>query len=98
MSRERVDRLADDDWRKHDSRFQEPQLSKHLALVHRLQSVAKRYDTTAGAVAVAWTLRNPAVAAAIVGFRRPAQVDPILPAAGLHLTDADVAEIEGNTP
>ena len=47
-----------------------------------------------GAVAVAWTLRNPAVDGAITGFRRPDQVDPILAAAGLKNTDQDIAEIE----
>jgi aryl-alcohol dehydrogenase-like predicted oxidoreductase len=95
MSRERIERLPDDDWRAHDARFREPQLSRHLALVDRLAAVAARYDTTPGAVAVAWTLRNPAVDAAITGFRRPDQVDPILAAAaGLRLTDADVAQIE----
>ncbi len=68
-----------------------------LELVDRLKLVADRYDTTAGAVAVAWTLRNPAVDGAIVGFRRPGQVDPILTAANLDLTDQDIAEIEGST-
>jgi aryl-alcohol dehydrogenase-like predicted oxidoreductase len=95
MTRERIDSLAEDDWRKHDPRFQEPQLSEHLALVERLKRVAERYDTTPGAIAVAWTLRNPAVDGAIVGFRRPDQVDPILPAASLELTEDDVTEIEG---
>jgi len=61
----------------------------------RLKALAERYDTTPGAVAVAWTLRNPSVDGAIVGFRRPDQVDPILPAASLQLTDEDLAEIEG---
>jgi len=96
MTKERIEQLADD-WRKRDPRFQEPQLSRHLTLVNRLQAIANRYDTTPGAVAVAWTLRNPAVDAAIVGFRRPDQVDPILPAAGLELTSDDLAEIEGAT-
>jgi aryl-alcohol dehydrogenase-like predicted oxidoreductase len=95
MTRERIENLPEDDWRKHDPRFQEPQLSRHLALVERLKAVAERYDTTPGAVAVAWTLRHPAVDGAIVGFRRPDQIDPILPAAGLELTDEDLAEIEG---
>jgi aryl-alcohol dehydrogenase-like predicted oxidoreductase len=95
MTKERIEQLADDDWRKRDPRFQEPQLSRHLALVSRLRAIANRYDTTPGAVAVAWTLRNPAVDAAIVGFRRPDQVDPILPAAGVELTSDDLAEIEG---
>jgi aryl-alcohol dehydrogenase-like predicted oxidoreductase len=86
--------MPDDDWRKTDARFTEPQLSRHLALAARLQAVTDRHHTTAGAVAVAWILRNPAVDAAIVGFRRPAQVDPILAAAALELTDDDVTEIE----
>jgi aryl-alcohol dehydrogenase-like predicted oxidoreductase len=97
MTRERIEGLGDDDWRGRDDRFREPQLSRNLALVERLSAVAERYDTTPGAVAVAWTLRHPAVDAAIVGFRRPDQVDPILPAAGLELTDEDLAEIEGST-
>jgi aryl-alcohol dehydrogenase-like predicted oxidoreductase len=97
MTRERIERLADADWRKHDERFGEPQLSRNLELVERLEHVAERYDTTAGAVAVAWTLRNPAVDGAIVGFRRPDQVDPILTAANIELTNQDVAEIEGST-
>jgi aryl-alcohol dehydrogenase-like predicted oxidoreductase len=95
MTRERIASLADDDWRKHDPRFLEPQLSDHLALVQRLTAVAERHGTTPGAVAVAWTLRHPAVDAAIVGFRRPDQVDPVLPATRLELTDEDVDEIAG---
>ncbi len=51
----------------------------------------------AGAIAVAWTLRNPAVEGAKVGFRRPDEVDPILTAASLDLTDQDIADIEGST-
>ncbi len=59
-----------------------------VAAIHR------RHGATPGAVAVAWTLRNPAVDGAIAGFRRPGQVDPILTAAGLELTGSDIAEIE----
>jgi aryl-alcohol dehydrogenase-like predicted oxidoreductase len=93
MTRERIASLPDDDWRKNDERFTEPQLSRHLALVDRLTAVADRHDTTPGAVAIAWTLRNPAVDGAIVGFRRRDQVDPLLVAAGLQLTDEDVAQL-----
>jgi aryl-alcohol dehydrogenase-like predicted oxidoreductase len=93
MTRERIASLADNDWRKHDERFNEPALSRHLATVARLEAVAERHDATAGAVAIAWTLTNPAVDAAIVGFRRPAQVDPLLSAADLELTPQDLTEI-----
>jgi len=95
MTRERIASLPEDDWRKHDPRFREPQLSERLALVERLQSVALRHGVVPGAVAVAWTLRNPAVDGAIVGFRRPDQVDPIVGAANLELDDDDIALIEG---
>jgi aryl-alcohol dehydrogenase-like predicted oxidoreductase len=95
MTRERVERLPADDWRKRDERFNEPRLSRNLELVARLAAVAERHDSTPGAVAVAWTLRHPAVDGAIVGFRRPEQVDPLLAAANLELTGEDLAEIEG---
>jgi aryl-alcohol dehydrogenase-like predicted oxidoreductase len=93
MTRERIESLPDDDWRKRSERFREPQLSKNLELVERLKRVAERHGVSPGAVAVAWTLRNPAVDGAITGFRRPDQVDPIVVAAGLELSDDDVAEI-----
>jgi aryl-alcohol dehydrogenase-like predicted oxidoreductase len=94
MTREGIASLPADDWRKHDPRFQEPQLSEQLALVERLEAVARRHGVAPGAVAVAWTLRNPAVDGAIVGFRRPDQVDPIVDAANLELGDEDIDEIE----
>ncbi len=94
MTRERIESLPDDDWRRESERFQEPQLSRHLELVERLKRVAERHGVSPGAVAVAWTLRNPAVDGAIAGFRRPDQVDPIVVAGELELTDEDVAELE----
>jgi aryl-alcohol dehydrogenase-like predicted oxidoreductase len=95
MTRERIERLPEDDWRKHDEHFREPQLSRHLAQLERLQVIADRLDSSPGAVAVAWALRNPAVDGAIVGFRRADQVDAIIGAANLELAEADVAFIEG---
>jgi aryl-alcohol dehydrogenase-like predicted oxidoreductase len=97
MTAERIAALPDNDWRKHDPRFQEPELSRHLALVARLQTVADRHGTTPGAVAVAWTLRHPAVDGAIVGFRRPDQVEPLLAAADVELSDDDLATIAGDS-
>jgi aryl-alcohol dehydrogenase-like predicted oxidoreductase len=95
MTRERLAKLADNDWRKSDPSFQEPELSRNLAIVERLKMIAKLHGTTPGAVAIAWTLHNPAVDGAIVGFRRPGQVDEIVDAAGVELDENDVAFIEG---
>ena len=94
MTRERVEALPENDWRARSERFRDPQLASSLALVERLGAVAQRHGVSIGAVATAWTLRNPAVDAAIVGFRRPDQVEPILIGAELALSDDDVRKIE----
>jgi aryl-alcohol dehydrogenase-like predicted oxidoreductase len=94
MTRSRIAQLPDDDWRKNDPRFREPRLSRHLALVERLRAVAHRHSTTPGAVAIAWALHNPAVDGAIVGFRRPSQVDPLVTAADLRLDTTDMTTID----
>ena len=95
MTRERIASMPDDDWRKQDPRFREPELSRNLELVDRLATVAESHDTVPGAVSIAWTLRNPAVDGAIVGFRSPEQVDPLIEAANLELADEDISTIEG---
>jgi aryl-alcohol dehydrogenase-like predicted oxidoreductase len=90
---ERVAKLADDDWRRRAPDFQEPNLSRNLALRDALRPIAKRHGTTVSAVAVAWTLAWPGVTGAIVGARTPAQVDGWIQAASLELTPADLKEI-----
>jgi aryl-alcohol dehydrogenase-like predicted oxidoreductase len=94
MSVERIAALSDDDWRKRTPEFKEPRLSRNLRFVEVLRQVGARYGKSPGHVAVAWVLRNPAVTAAIVGFRRPQQVEEMVGAAELELTDADAHEIE----
>jgi aryl-alcohol dehydrogenase-like predicted oxidoreductase len=92
MTRERIDKLPENDWRKHDTDFQEPKLTAHLALVERLRAIAERHQTSPGAVAIAWTLLNPAVTGAIVGARRPAQVSIMADAA--RLSESEFQELE----
>src|SRR5439155_5183048 len=74
MTRERTANLPDSDWRSRDIEFQEPRLSKNLALVERLREVGDRGQRPPGQVAIAWALRNPAVTGAIVGARNAKQV------------------------
>jgi len=64
-------------------------------LVERLRVVGNRRGYAPGAVAVAWTLRHPAVTGAIVGARKPEQVDEVVAAAAVHLTEWELMEIEG---
>ena len=95
MTRERAAGLPDSDWRSRDVEFQEPRLSKNLALVERLRQVGERHGRPPGQVAIAWTLRNPAVTGAIVGARNAKQVEGNVGAADLYLADEEIAEIEG---
>jgi aryl-alcohol dehydrogenase-like predicted oxidoreductase len=90
---ERARRLPEGDWRRADPEFQEPALSRSLALARRLEPVAERHGVPVAAVAVAWVLATEGVTGAIVGARRPSQVDSWLPAGSLRLTAADLAEL-----
>jgi aryl-alcohol dehydrogenase-like predicted oxidoreductase len=94
MTRERIAAFPEDDWRKHSPNFQEPLLSRNLRLVETLRNIGRRYDATPGEVAIAWTLRNPAVTGAIVGIRSPRQVEGIAGAGDLQLNAGDMREIE----
>lgn len=94
MKRERIADLPEDDWRKHNERFQEPQLSRNLALAEKLNEIGFTHNLSPGIVAIAWTLRQPAVTAAIVGVRSPEQIENLLPAAEFRLSDTELAEID----
>jgi aryl-alcohol dehydrogenase-like predicted oxidoreductase len=94
MSAERIARLPVDDWRKGNSDFQEPQLSRNLKLVKLLRAIGNRHERSPAEVAVAWVLREPAVTGAIVGARRPDQVEGLVGAADFRLTSRELGEIE----
>jgi aryl-alcohol dehydrogenase-like predicted oxidoreductase len=94
MTAERIKNLPDDDWRKRNQNFRSPKLERNLALVELLRTIGQEHGVEPGVVAVAWTLRNPAITAAIVGARRPDQVDGVLPAATFQLIDAEAVRIE----
>jgi aryl-alcohol dehydrogenase-like predicted oxidoreductase len=85
--------LPEGDWRRSSPEFQQPALSRNLALAERLEPVAERHGVPVAAVAVAWVLATPGVTGAIVGARRPSQVDGWLPAGNLRLGEADLAEL-----
>jgi aryl-alcohol dehydrogenase-like predicted oxidoreductase len=94
MSRQRIARLPNDDWRRNSPNFREPLLSRNLRLVGLLRTIGARHGRTAGQVAVAWVLRHPAVTGAIVGARRPGQIAELVEAAAFRLSPSEAVEIE----
>ena len=93
-TQESIAELEDGDWRKRAADFKEPRLTRNLDLVARLEQIATRLDTTLPVLVVAWAIATDGVTGAIVGARRPEQVDGWLPAGDLRLSDAAMAEIE----
>jgi aryl-alcohol dehydrogenase-like predicted oxidoreductase len=94
MSKERIAAFAADDFRHRVPDFQEPALTRNLRVADLLKTIGQRHGRTAGEVAIAWTLRNPAITGAIVGMRSPKQVDGVIGALEFRLTAQETGEIE----
>jgi aryl-alcohol dehydrogenase-like predicted oxidoreductase len=96
MTRQRIANLAADDWRRYDGNFKEPLLTRNLELAEQLRKIGELYGVSAGQVAIAWTLANPIVTAAIVGMRSAQQAAGVVGAADLHLTETELEELESS--
>jgi len=94
MTRERVATFPDNDWRQRSPFFQEPQLSIYLELVEKLRPIAEYNGWSLPQLAIAWVLRRPEITAAIVGARRPEQVDEFIGTRQWNLSSEDIAKIE----
>lgn len=95
MTRERIAAMPSDDFRQRTPHFQEPKLSRNLELVEVMRAIGQRHGRTPGEVAIAWTLRHPAVTAAIVGLRSPEQLTGVIGAAEFRLSADEIDEISG---
>jgi aryl-alcohol dehydrogenase-like predicted oxidoreductase len=94
MTRERIAGFPPDDWRRRNPDYREPRLSRNLALADALAGIGARHGRFAGEVAIAWTLRHPAVTGAIVGGRDARQVEGIIAAGEFRLSEREIREIE----
>jgi aryl-alcohol dehydrogenase-like predicted oxidoreductase len=94
MTRERIQNLSSEDWRHRNPDFQEPKLSRNLRLVELLREIGSSHGRTPGELAIAWTLRHPAVTAAIVGVRAPGQAGELAGAADFQFSEAEAARLE----
>lgn len=93
MTVERLDTMEEGDWRKRSANFMEPKLGKNLLLAGKLAEIAERHGVETGVVAVAWTLANPAITAAIVGGRNAQQVEGTAAALRFRLSGEEMTEI-----
>jgi aryl-alcohol dehydrogenase-like predicted oxidoreductase len=83
------------DWRSRSPLFTGDALAANLAVVAQLEALAREeLSVTVSQLAIAWTLANPAVHAAIVGTRNPAHIDDAIAAADLELGPELLARID----
>jgi thioester reductase-like protein len=94
FTREKLDRLPPDDLRRVLDHFQEPYFSVNLHLVEELRAIAERNNRTVAQLAIAWVLRRPEVTSAIVGARRPSQIEETVQAGDWVLSREDTAELD----
>jgi aryl-alcohol dehydrogenase-like predicted oxidoreductase len=94
MTQERISKFPEDDWRKNNPEFQEPRLYRNLWLAELLKNIGRHHGLSAGEIAIAWTLRLPAVIGAIVGGRSPEQVNGIVGAANFRLSEDEIDGID----
>jgi aryl-alcohol dehydrogenase-like predicted oxidoreductase len=87
-----AEQLAQGDWRRSSPDFTD-RLAANLALAEALKPIADRHGVTPGAITIAWTLAWSGVTGAIVGARRPAQIDGWIDAATVQLTGDDLDDI-----
>lgn len=94
MTRERLENLPEDDWRRRGPQFQEPLLTRNLKLADKLKEIAERHNRSAGEAALAWALANSVVTGAIVGVRNAEQVNGVIGGMEFRLSAEELAEVE----
>jgi aryl-alcohol dehydrogenase-like predicted oxidoreductase len=94
FDRDRLEKLPSDDMRVRRPEFAEPWLSRNLALVERLRAIADELGCAVAELAIAWTLAQDGVTGAIVGARRPGQVDAWIGAGRLELSQEMLRAID----
>ncbi|MDN3526248.1 aldo/keto reductase [Halomonas sabkhae] len=90
--------LAEDDFRRHNPRFQADNLSHNLSLLDTIHRVAERHEATPGQVALAWLLTRDAHIVPIPGTRRSTYLHENLGALALELEKRDLDALDTALP
>ena len=89
-----IDDLSEDDWRRTNPRFQGEAFEENLRLADRVAELAQGIGATPAQVALAWVLAKGDDLVPIPGTKKPERVEENAAATDLHLTDAQVAELD----
>jgi aryl-alcohol dehydrogenase-like predicted oxidoreductase len=87
-------RIAATDWRNAAKEYADTNLLINLAFVEQLRPIAAKYGKTVAQLAIAWTLRRPEMTSAIVGARRPSQIEETVGGAGWTIEPDDLQQMD----
>jgi aryl-alcohol dehydrogenase-like predicted oxidoreductase len=90
--------LAEDDFRRHNPRFQRGNFDKNLELVDRVREIADEKDVTPGQLALAWLLHRGGDIVPIPGTKRVRYLEENAAADEIELTADDLERIEEAAP
>ena len=94
FSRERAEALSDKDHRSRDPKFSPPQLDLNLEVVETIRPLAEDSERPMAQLPLAWVLRRPEVTSAIVGVRKPSQIEQTVGGGDWNLTQEELDVVE----
>ncbi len=96
FTRDFLQTLPEDDWRRKQTHFlfRETLFSRALEFVDGIRPIAEKHGKTVAQLAIAWVLMHPAITGAIVGARRPDQIEQNVGGAGWRIPEEDMQAIE----
>ena len=94
LSKEKIENFSPADIRRQLEYFKEPFLTPVLEMLDEVRLVVERNNKTIPQMVIAWVLRRPEVTSAIVGARKPLQIEQNLPAVDWVFPDADRVELD----
>jgi aryl-alcohol dehydrogenase-like predicted oxidoreductase len=95
---QRFEDLAQDDYRRHQPRFQGENFQKNLDLVRRVEEIAREKGVTPGQLALAWVHAQGPDLVPIPGTKRRKYLEENVAALSVKLTPADLARIDQAAP
>jgi aryl-alcohol dehydrogenase-like predicted oxidoreductase len=90
--------LAPNDWRRSSPRFQGENFQRNLDTVRKIEEIAAKKGCTPSQLALAWVLTRGDDMAPIPGTKRKKYLEENVASLEIHLTPADLAEIEAVAP
>jgi aryl-alcohol dehydrogenase-like predicted oxidoreductase len=94
----RIEDLAEDDFRRHNPRFQGENFKKNLELVAKVEEIAKEHKCTPAQLALAWVLAQGDDIVPIPGTRHPKRVEENVGALNVVLSENDLRRIDAAAP